>query len=886
MEKAKNIIKRKNIYLIYTILFSTISFIIFYIFIKYNKGFIWQDDGFKQHFTILYDFNQIIRNIFQDGFPMLSWNMGLGLDTIGQYSYYIIGDPFAYLSLLFPISHLETVYSFLVILRMYCVGLSFIAFCKYMNKSKTNTIIGAIIYTFCGFIIYAGIRHPYFTNAAIFFPLTLIGIEKLLKENKKTFLILTVFLSAISNYYFFYMILIVDFIYAIIKYIVEYNKGIKEFFYKFLNAVLCYIVGILMASIILFPTIYAFLNSARTSFEQVYQYDANFYKYLFMGIISMRFTNWTVISISSIILLMLPVLFTNWKQKESKSFAILWIIISIMLLFPFISSLMNGFSYFNNRWVFCYSFILSYIVTLSFKSKYTKKQLVAMILTLAIYILIGIAITKFKVIKNLDFYGAMVIAVCILMIFVFNYYRENKKDLKVFKYTNILILILVILNIGGISLALYSPIGKRYVEEFLDNNTVKYRYSNLNGKIENFEKAILYIKNHDNSLYRIAKNDTNNQNASLFYDYNSLQTFLSIGNGDVYNLSCGIEDNCFRKTQCVNGMDRRTKITTLLGEKYFICEEKDASCVPYGYKLYHKIGKTQIYINKNYLPIGVIYNKIMLEEDYDKLEPLEKEDTLIKSAVVENEIPNIQNINKNNQKIKKLSYNIKDKEILENKLITNRKDESISLNVNNLKKDTEIYLSIKNLKYNSGKEGFKITTKFQGTKGKEELLDFYSSPYYIDNKNFLINLGVVRKNSDNKVKINFKNVGTYTWDNIEIIEVPMKDYEEDIKKLQENKIQEIKYGNNWIGVSSNCNTKGILQISTSYSKGWKVYIDGKENKVIKVNKGLIGAVVDEGKHEIIFKYETPYLNIGAICSLIGIIIFTCILVVEKKKNKS
>lgn len=83
MEKGI-LIKKKNrkIYITYTVLFCVISFTVFFIFIKNNKGFIWQSDGLKQHYVILYDFNQIMRNLFQNGFSMLSWDMGLGLDVI------------------------------------------------------------------------------------------------------------------------------------------------------------------------------------------------------------------------------------------------------------------------------------------------------------------------------------------------------------------------------------------------------------------------------------------------------------------------------------------------------------------------------------------------------------------------------------------------------------------------------------------------------------------------------------------------------------------------------------------------------------------------------------------------------------------------------------
>lgn len=184
MEENKINLKNKKdkTYITYTLLFCIISFIIFAIFIIHNKSFVWQGDGIKQHFVILYNFNQMVKNMLQNGMPMLSWNMGLGLDVIGQYSYYVIGDPFAYISLLFPIEHLETAYNVMVILRIYCVGLAFIAYCKYTKKEKINTILGAIIYTFCGFILYAGIRHPYFTNAAIFLPLTLIRNREIIKR--------------------------------------------------------------------------------------------------------------------------------------------------------------------------------------------------------------------------------------------------------------------------------------------------------------------------------------------------------------------------------------------------------------------------------------------------------------------------------------------------------------------------------------------------------------------------------------------------------------------------------------------------------------------------------------------------------------------------------
>ena len=475
--------KKDKTYITYTILFFVISFLVFSAFIIYNKSFVWEGDGIKQHFTILYDFNQIVRNIFKNGIPMLSWNMGLGLDVIGQYSYYVIGDPFAYISLLFPMDKIELAYNFLVLLRIYSVGLAFIAYCKYTKKEKFNTILGAIIYAFCGFVLYAGVRHPYFANAAIFLPLTLIGIEKLLKENKKIFLTFIIFLSTLSNYYFFYMITVISVIYGVIKYIFEYNEGLKVFFKKIGGAVLCYIVGILMASIIFLPTVYAFLNSTRTDTEQVTTYISGYYKYLFIGVVSLRFKNWSAIGVSSIIILMLPILLTKLKDKEARSYLALFIITTIMLLLPQVASMMNGFSFPSNRWVFAYCFILAYIVTLCFDTKleYSKKQKIIMFITLIIYSIIGAFLTRLNIRKYLDYYAIGGIAYLIFGILYFDYKKEKK-----LKIAKSMIMILVIANIFGNSAYLYYPQAKGYVEEFIGSGTVEANCANVNGNIENF----------------------------------------------------------------------------------------------------------------------------------------------------------------------------------------------------------------------------------------------------------------------------------------------------------------------------------------------------------------------------------------------------------------
>lgn len=472
------------------------------------------------------------------------------------------------------------------------------------------------------------------------------------------------------------------------------------------------------------------------------------------------------------------------------------------------------------------------------------------------------------------------IAYLIFVILCFNYKKENS-----IKLAKSFIMVLVIANIFIISTALYSPKGKGYVNEFIDIGKVEENCASVNGKIKNFKEAVEYIKAHDTGFYRITKEDTTYENLSIIYDYNPTQLYFSLGNGNVYNLSCSLEDNCYSHTKCVNGADSRTKFTTLLSNKYYVCAREDSRYVPYGYTLYHEIEDTLIYINENYLPVGVVYDNYVTKEQFDSLTPLEREDSLITTAVLED--ANNFNIVSNNVQIDKpinLKYTVKDNRIINNTINITQNNESIELIIDDIPEKHEIYLSINDLKFNSSNEktDFKITAKIDGITNTENVEDFISSPYYMNNPNFLMNLGITSKNQDNNLKLIFNKKGSYTFENLEIFAVSMEKYEEKIRNLSANVLQNIGYGDNYISGKINIGSNGILQIATSYSDGWKAYIDGRETDVLKVNEAFIGINVEEGEHIVEFKYQTPFLKLGAIFSIIGILAFVVIIFIDRK----
>ena len=886
MEKERKNKKSILLYIQYTIIFLILFSLSYISFIKLGKSFIWETDGFRQHYIILQDFSNIVRNIFKEGLTLFSWNMGLGLDVIGQYSYYILGDPFAYISLLFPMKYFKYLYQLLIILRIYCVGISFIIYCRYNKKDDSGVIIGAIIYTFCGYIIYAAVRHPYFTNPVIMLPLVFMGIDKILKENKYTFFTIMIAILAIMNYYFLYMITILAFIYAVVKYIVEYKQdGVKIFFIKFVKTILSYIVGVMIAGVFLLPTIYAFINSDRAGVDYTY-YNLSYYEKLFFGQPDTGY--WSKAYISSILILIIPVAILNIKNsKENKNTLINVIISIIILLVPFAGSVMNGFSFQSNRWIFGYSFFMAYLITINLREniKYNGKEIISMLASLIIYVIMAL-ISKYI---NRDF-ALITIALASFMIVFIILRNIQLNDGKLIKNICKTALFLTVgVNIIIYAWSVYNVKAGGYVNEFIDLSQIDKMYNNFENNIEKFNKSIEYIKEKDKEFYRIGTPIYTNNNMPIKYNYNGLNNYLSIGNGYISDLSKELLILGNNKTNALNELDSRTKITTLLGCKYYIAPIKKDYYIPYGYKLIKEYKNTKIYENKNNLTIGVFYDNYILQHDYKKLNPLEKEQALIDTAVLQEEVKDqdivynndlVNNIKENTTK--KINYNIIDK----NNLINNH-----HININNKKTfeiefdealDCELYLYIEDLKFDLNKK-YSIEVTYNNIKKKQSTRDKITSAYYEEKPNILFNLGYSKKHNK-KIKIKFTTKGTYSFKNIEVIAVPMQQYEKSIKTLKENvfSIEEIK--NNYIKGYIENENNGILQIATPYSKGWKAYVDDKEIKVLNVNTGFIGIPINKGKHKVYLKYYTPYLKIGIIISILGIIILI-IMIVKSRKRK-
>lgn len=268
--------KKRNYYAVYTVIFLILSFFVFSSYIFTDTSLISDSDGFEQHFKALIYYakylRQIVRNlVFDHQLVIPDWDfyIGEGSDIINSLHYYVIGDPIALLSVFVPTQYMHLFYSFSCILRLYLAGIAFseLAFGTGI-KNRYAVMAGAISYSFCFWALYTAPRHVFFLNPLIYFPLIILGIEKIIRKQRPYVLIASVAVSAASNFYFFYMIVVMAVIYALIRLGFLYRKDIKNVILALFRIAVMAVVGVCMAGIILLPVLMMFLQDSRMSVSQ------------------------------------------------------------------------------------------------------------------------------------------------------------------------------------------------------------------------------------------------------------------------------------------------------------------------------------------------------------------------------------------------------------------------------------------------------------------------------------------------------------------------------------------------------------------------------------------------------------------------------------------
>ena len=219
-----------------------------------------------QYISFTYDYWDAWHLFFTTGkFPLYDGGVYLGTDMIGSGSYYGLFDPFMFICYLFPRAWIPQMYAQMTFAKLMFGGLAMRHYLKIMGIKEWTARIGGIIYAFSGFTTFFE-GAPNFTSAMAFFPLILAGLEKVIREQKVTELVLGVFLLGISCFFYMPILCIFGVIYALWRFFFTVKQRDRK-----TNGVVMalgvtgFAIGILLSSFSLLPSLRETSLSGRTS---------------------------------------------------------------------------------------------------------------------------------------------------------------------------------------------------------------------------------------------------------------------------------------------------------------------------------------------------------------------------------------------------------------------------------------------------------------------------------------------------------------------------------------------------------------------------------------------------------------------------------------------
>ena len=847
--------EKGKFFTLYTLLFIIIMAINLSAFFTNHKSMIWNGDGYKQHYQALIYFGrwgrEIIRNIFCHHtfeIPLWDFHIGYGSDILTTMHYYVIGDPLNLLSIAVPSIYTEYLYGILIVIRLYLAGVSFSCYCFEMQKSRQAALAGTLNYVFCSFLICAAYRHPFFINPMIYLPLLLIGAERIFHKKKAALFSVMVFVSAISNFYFFYtLVFAVCFYVAVRFFTLPHPHGYKEFLFVIFKFAGYACIGVCMAAFLLLPVILQFLGTSRLDVDTSVSlfYDPGFYKNFFNRfLLPGKWSQWTCLGFTAPALLSILVLFG--KKQQYRHLKISFLILTGMLCLPFFGKVLNGFSYTSNRFSYIYAGLVSYILVTVWEDMLTLKNTSPFFVLLA-----GISYCIVFLWSGVDHTEALtggLFFILLILTFFLSFLPSKKRPSRLAARIFFGIMIFhICLNWHGT----LGGMGTHPLSENIDSGMAFQKIT------KNAPYAVRQITSSEKSFFRCEA--FNPRNTAVLAGINGIQFYWSLENSCISNY---LRDMTLNKYVVFNynDLDHRTFLDAFASVKYLV--QKNLDYLPFGYDYSDTVilgkSKYKIYKNEYALPLGYTYDSLISYDNYQNMKPIERQEALLQGVVLEtdNSDPIIEKMPAHSPVFtsRPMDYTLVcDENVVQGpdgNFEVKKPNASIQLFFSGLEK-SETYLSLQGAVMDTGNPShneFRLSI-FSDT-AHNKLIHKTKNHIYSDGQSdYLVNMGYHDK-AETSITIQFPRKGIYKFDEIKVICQPMEQYPKQIAALKQDALGQEEIGTNSIKGTIHLSKDKILCLSIPYSKGFHAIVDGKKTPILKANTMYIALPLSAGGHTI------------------------------------
>ena len=605
----------------------------------------------KGIFTFYGDYNvqqipfyQLAHRAVRSGDIFWNWYTDLGANFMGSYSFYLLFSPFFWLTLPFPTSWLPYLMAPLFVLKFAFAAFFSYFYFRYFVKDTNYAVIGSLLYAFSGYMIYNTFFN-HFLDVVVFFPLLLIGVEKLIEGKGRGFFAFAVFINAMVNYWFF----VGEAVFVVIYFFVRItDENVQHKVKLFFSIAFESIIGAMIAMFILLPSVLCIINNPRVDSSNLLSgwdliYHSSPQRYI--NIISVFFfppdlpskpnffpdhgakwaslAAWLPLVGMTGVIAYLQSTKNNWIRK----------ILPICMIFALVRGLNSAFILFNGsyyaRWFYMFVLMtcLASVIALERSSEDVDLERGikwSFVITLSITLCVGLFPKKSddKIVIGLakskpEFWGWVAIAMLALFL-TFIIYKKYKGTQKFTKA--------LIIGVSAVSL-LYGSVylnvarASSSSSDFVVNNAIEYE-----GDFD--------IPSSDTEFVRYDFYNTI-ENLGMFWEMPTIQAFHSIVPVSIMEFypTVGVKRDVSSKPST-----SVYELRSLLSVKWLMIKATDKKQDPMlGFTYFDTQNGMCIYSNDNYLPMGFTYDKYISYDDYMNVSEGYRARTLLRAIVLSDE---------------------------------------------------------------------------------------------------------------------------------------------------------------------------------------------------------------------------------------------------------
>ena len=782
-------------------------------------------------------------------FPEFAANLGGG-QNIYHFAYYGLYSPLILPSYLLPFVKMS---DYIMAVSITGLTASVLLFYYWLKSRKTDTgtaFILSLMFLLAGPMIGQYSGQIMFVDYMPFLCLALIGVDRYFEQEKSGLFTVSVFLMIMTSFYFSIGGMLSLVLYGLHRYF-EQREGNRGTVRSFLRDGLCFvrsmILAVLMSGFFLVPTALA-LTGGRSK-EQ----NTSFVSFFIPQITVERFA-YSIYGIG-LTTLVITVLLTGLLYRKVYEKVLTYGCV-IVLVIPVFAYLLNGGLYIRDKVFIPFLPLLCYLISI-YLEKCRKRELSFIagivpyiITTIFVYIArnqfvskgIGESIWKALLAESILF------LICYVLYCALKRYHKETKEILMLALPSVICLA-VTMN------TFYQMKPDRYVSRKL--------YRDVTGE-QNRQAVKEALK--DDGYYRTEQMGSDDENAADLnriwdVEQNITSIYSSAYNPDYQTF----RQKTFRLEEPFrNGMmqsvSKNPVFQRMMGVRYIVSD----SDVP-GYTLVKKCGTTGIYQNKDAAPVMYATDRVMTEEEYKKLAFPYNQMAFLEYAVVgEHTESSDQNI--------MTAYAPVSLKMAKNRTTGGAEQKTIQ-------QEGQKQILFLRFRVDNAHPNKDVAVWINGIRNKLSAKDHV---YYNENKTFTY--AVPLKDGEDTISVTFGK-GKYQLSHVQAYLGSLPERSE-LLYQSEIQVDKKQTEDNVIQGTIRVKKDGWFITSIPYDKHFKIYIDGKETEIQKVNTAFLGCKIESGNHEVKIIYHAPGTITGKVLSLIGIAGFVLVLVQEKRKQKN